>query len=67
MIFSKEVFNKINTVNKNLVKLSRYNHEDGGDILLKTLTNDLAFIVAKINETYETLNTIISENVKEKD
>ena len=74
MLIKKEVFDKINNVNKNLRKLSKYRSkqnpyetDNAGSILIDTLVNDLAYIVGKINETYETFLNIVNEQVKQKD
>ena len=74
MLIKKEVFDKINSVNKNLRKLSKYRSkqnpyetDNAGSILIDTLVNDLAYIVGKINETYETFLNIVNEQVKQKD
>ena len=74
MIIEKEVFDKINTVNKNLHKLSKYKSKQNpyetdnmGSDLINTLVNDLAYIVGKLNETYETFSAILSREIKKKD
>ena len=74
MLIEKEVFNKINTVNKNLNKLSKYRSNQNpyetdnvGSDLINTLVNDLAYIVGKLNETYETFSTIVSQLMEQKD
>ena len=74
MLIEKEVFNKINTVNKNLHKLSKYKSNQNpyetdnvGSDLINTLVNDLAYIVGKLNETYETFSTIVSQQMEQKD
>jgi len=74
MLIEKEVFNKINTVNKNLNKLSKYKSNQNpyetdnvGSDLINTLVNDLAYIVGKLNKTYETFSTIVSQQMEQKD
>ena len=74
MLIEKEVFNKINTVNKNLNKLSKYKSNQNpyetdnvGSDLINTLVNDLVYIVGKLNETYETFSTIVSQQIEQKD
>ena len=73
MLIKKEVFDKINSVNKNLRKLSKYRSkqnpyetDNAGSILIDTLVNDLAYIVGKINETYETFSAIVSQQIQRK-
>ena len=74
MLIEKEVFNKINTVNKNLDKLSKYRSNQNpyetdnvGSDLINTLVNDLAYIVGKLNETYETFSAIVNQQIQQKD
>ena len=72
MLIEKEVFDRINTINKNLKKLSKYkthsyNNGQHGTILIKSLTNDLAYIVGKINKTYETFLDIVNQQLDQKD
>ena len=74
MLIEKEVFNKINTVNKNLNKLSKYRSNQNpyetdniGSDLITTLVNDLAYIVGKLNETYETFSAIVNQQMQQKD
>ena len=74
MIIEKEVFDKINTVNKNLHKLSKYKSNQNpyetdnmGSDLINVLVNDLAYIVGKLNETYKTFSAIVSQQVHRKD
>ena len=74
MLIEKEVFDKITTVNKNLHKLSKYKSNQNpyetdniGSDLINTLVNDLAYIVGKLNETYETFSTIVSQQMEQKD
>ena len=72
MLIEKEVFDKINTINKNLKKLSKYSthpfsDEQHGSILIKSLTDDLAYIVGKINGTYETFLEIVNQKIEQKD
>jgi len=74
MLIEKEVFNKINTVNKNLNKLSKYKSNQNpyetdniGSALITTLVSDLAYIVGKLNETYETFSAIVNQQMHQKD
>ena len=74
MIIEKEVFDKINIVNKNLHKLSKYKSNQNlyetnnmGSDLINILIKDLAYIVGKINETYETFLAIVGEQIQQKD
>ena len=74
MIIEKEVFDKINIVNKNLHKLSKYKSSQNpyaidsmGSDLINTLVNDLAYVVGKLNETYKTFSTIVSQQIQQKD
>ena len=73
MLIEKEVFDKINTVNKNLHKLSKYKSNQNpyeidniGSDLINVLVNDLAYIVGKLNETYETFSAIVSQQMQQK-
>ena len=73
MIIEKEVFDKINTVNKNLHKLSKYKSKQNpyetdnmGSDLINILVNDLAYIVGRLNETYEAFSAIVSQQIEQK-
>ena len=74
MLIEKEVFNKINTVNKNLQKLAKhrsnknpYISDNKGSTLIHILVEDLAYIVGKLNETYEAFSAILSQEIDKKD
>jgi len=65
MLIEKTVFKKMNSINRNLVRLANKNNIDAA--LIRTLADDMAYIVGKINMTYESFSAIISKEIKEKD
>ena len=65
MLIEKTVFKKMNSINRNLVRLANKNNIDAA--LIRTLADDMAYIVGKINMTYESFSVIISKEIKEKD
>jgi|TARA_Y100000310_G_C20342238_1_gene650346 hypothetical protein len=65
MLIEKTVFKKMNTINRNLIRLANKNNIDVA--LIRTLADDMAYIVGKINMTYESFSAIISKEIKEKD
>ena len=65
MLIEKTVFKKMNSINRNLVRLANKNNIDTA--LIRTLADDMAYIVGKINMTYESFSVIISKEIKEKD
>jgi hypothetical protein len=71
MLINKEVFNTIGKVNKNINKLTVKNKflEDieAQNILLNSIVNDLAYIVAEVNQAYAQITSIIADVKEERD
>jgi biotin synthase-related radical SAM superfamily protein len=71
MLINKKVFNTIGKVNKNIKKLTIKNKllEDieAQNILLNSIVNDLAYIVAEVNQAYVQITSIIADVKEERD
>ena len=71
MLINKKVFNTIGKVNKNIKKLAIKNKllEDieAQNMLLNSIVNDLAYIVAEVNQAYVQITSIIADVKEERD
>jgi len=65
VILHKDIITKINSVDKNLTTIMKYNKRTD-KYLLESLLQDLAFIISKLSSMYEILLKTIPNKIEHK-